>query len=218
MGDGPPRQVRVGGLRPGDRLRLLPGDRVLVKDGVGGVAEGGKANGIYVLLSKRYDTAGNVALTLVRDSRYDTTVEAGERFHVRVTDGGVGGQNAGKLFVGMGFEFDPSSGDISLVATEAQPRQGHVSVTATAVTNDLQAQFFPGSNDFFGDTITAIAPGGIRSDSNRLLFDDVLLRSGDLVLIRNPIVEYDQDGDRTGGVVDRSVGIYEVLREGRHMF
>ncbi len=33
LGDGPPRQVRVGGLRPGDRLRLLPGDRVPV-DGV----------------------------------------------------------------------------------------------------------------------------------------------------------------------------------------
>jgi Cu2+-exporting ATPase len=33
LGEGPPRQVRVGGLRPGDRLRLLPGDRVPV-DGV----------------------------------------------------------------------------------------------------------------------------------------------------------------------------------------
>ncbi|WP_254966257.1 MULTISPECIES: cation-translocating P-type ATPase [unclassified Cyanobium] len=30
LGEGPPRQVRVGGLRPGDRLRLLPGDRVPV--------------------------------------------------------------------------------------------------------------------------------------------------------------------------------------------
>jgi Cu2+-exporting ATPase len=28
--DGPPRPVRVGGLRPGDRLQLLPGDRVPV--------------------------------------------------------------------------------------------------------------------------------------------------------------------------------------------
>ncbi len=33
LGEGPPRPVRVGGLRPGDRLRLLPGDRVPV-DGV----------------------------------------------------------------------------------------------------------------------------------------------------------------------------------------
>ncbi|WP_396099581.1 heavy metal translocating P-type ATPase [Cyanobium sp. WAJ14-Wanaka] len=33
MGEGPPRSVRVGGLRPGDRLQLLPGDRVPV-DGV----------------------------------------------------------------------------------------------------------------------------------------------------------------------------------------
>ncbi|MDA0718433.1 MAG: heavy metal translocating P-type ATPase [Cyanobacteria bacterium] len=33
FGDGPPRPVRVGGLRPGDRVRLLPGDRVPV-DGV----------------------------------------------------------------------------------------------------------------------------------------------------------------------------------------
>ncbi len=30
VGDGPPRPVRVGGLRPGDRLQLLPGDRVPV--------------------------------------------------------------------------------------------------------------------------------------------------------------------------------------------
>ena len=40
VGDGPPRQVRVGGLRPGDRLRLLPGDRVPV-DGL--VLEGESA-------------------------------------------------------------------------------------------------------------------------------------------------------------------------------
>ena len=40
VGDGPPREVRVGGLRPGDRLRLLPGDRVPV-DGL--VLEGESA-------------------------------------------------------------------------------------------------------------------------------------------------------------------------------
>ena len=33
LGDGLPRRVRVGGLRPGDRLRILPGDRLPV-DGV----------------------------------------------------------------------------------------------------------------------------------------------------------------------------------------
>ncbi len=33
LGDDPPRLVRVGGLRPGDRLRILPGDRLPV-DGV----------------------------------------------------------------------------------------------------------------------------------------------------------------------------------------
>ena len=30
LGDGPPRQVPVAGLRPGDRLRILPGDRLPV--------------------------------------------------------------------------------------------------------------------------------------------------------------------------------------------
>ncbi len=38
--DGPPRQVRVGGLRPGDRIQVLPGDRIPV-DGV--VLEGDSA-------------------------------------------------------------------------------------------------------------------------------------------------------------------------------
>jgi len=46
LGDGPPRQVRVGGLRPGDRLRLLPGDRVPV-DGV--VREGASAVDVSAL-------------------------------------------------------------------------------------------------------------------------------------------------------------------------
>ena len=46
LGDGPPRQVRVGGLRPGDLLRLLPGDRVPV-DGV--VREGASAVDISAL-------------------------------------------------------------------------------------------------------------------------------------------------------------------------
>ncbi len=40
LGEGPPRPVRVGGLRPGDRVQLLPGDRVPV-DGV--VREGAAA-------------------------------------------------------------------------------------------------------------------------------------------------------------------------------
>jgi Cu2+-exporting ATPase len=40
LGDGMPRPVRVGGLRPGDRVQLLPGDRVPV-DGV--VLEGTSA-------------------------------------------------------------------------------------------------------------------------------------------------------------------------------
>jgi Cu2+-exporting ATPase len=46
VGDGPPRQVRVGGLRPGDRLRLLPGDRVPV-DGL--VLEGESAVDVSAL-------------------------------------------------------------------------------------------------------------------------------------------------------------------------
>jgi len=46
MGEGPPRPVRVGGLRPGDRLQLLPADRVPV-DGV--VLEGHSAVDVSAL-------------------------------------------------------------------------------------------------------------------------------------------------------------------------
>ena len=46
LGDGPPRPVRVGGLRPGDRVRLLPGDRVPV-DGL--VLEGYSAVDVSAL-------------------------------------------------------------------------------------------------------------------------------------------------------------------------
>jgi P-type Cu2+ transporter len=46
VGDGQPRPVRVGGLRPGDRLRLLPGDRVPV-DGL--VLEGQSAVDVSAL-------------------------------------------------------------------------------------------------------------------------------------------------------------------------
>lgn len=46
VGEGPPRAVRVGGLRPGDRLRLLPGDRVPVD---GRVLEGESAVDVSAL-------------------------------------------------------------------------------------------------------------------------------------------------------------------------
>ena len=46
VGDGQPRPVRVGGLRPGDRLQLLPGDRVPVD---GWVREGESAVDVSAL-------------------------------------------------------------------------------------------------------------------------------------------------------------------------
>ncbi len=46
LGDDPPRLVRVGGLRPGDQLRILPGDRLPV-DGV--VLEGRSALDVSAL-------------------------------------------------------------------------------------------------------------------------------------------------------------------------
>ncbi len=46
LGDDPPRQVRVGGLRPGDRILVLPGDRLPV-DGV--VCDGDSALDVSAL-------------------------------------------------------------------------------------------------------------------------------------------------------------------------
>ena len=190
---------------------LVPGDRVLVKDGISinGIVDMA-ANGIYVVASRTYDTAGKVTVALVRDSRYDTTAELARRVFVRAVDG----SHAGKLFVGNGFDFNKKSGAYPLAASEGRPRDGHVSVLATAVTSRLEAKFSPGAIDVFGDTITSLSAGSIRNDDNRLLFDDVQLGKDDLVLIRIPVAEYNDSGLLTGEVEPRSVGIYQVIEEG----
>ena len=77
MGDGPPRQVRVGGLRPGDLVQLLPGDRVPV-DGV--VQEGTSAVDVSALTGEPLPLQAEVGTELAAGS---LNLEAPLRLEVR---------------------------------------------------------------------------------------------------------------------------------------
>ena len=77
MGDGQPREVRVGGLRPGDGVQLLPGDRVPV-DGV--VLEGTSAVDVSGLTGEPLPLQARVGTELAAGS---LNLEAPLRLEVR---------------------------------------------------------------------------------------------------------------------------------------
>ncbi|MFM7264930.1 MAG: heavy metal translocating P-type ATPase, partial [Cyanobium sp.] len=65
LGDDPPRRVRVGGLRPGDRVRILPGDRLPV-DGV--VREGCSSLDVSALTGEPLPQTATVGTALAAGS------------------------------------------------------------------------------------------------------------------------------------------------------
>jgi hypothetical protein len=205
-----------------DVTTLRLNDRILVKNGGGGV--GNQANGIYTIVGINYpvgDTS-HMFLNLVRSNDADTTAELAQKHYVRISDGQtlrnqvwtadgsertIGGQ---PVYLGWGLNneyrfanvFDNEVGNVPVHVTPIESRTGFVAAKAVA-TVPLLIGAEAATYDFNQNTIT-----GTGGDFRVPRFNGVEVFEGDLVLVRYGA------GDGAGLVDRRSPGLYVVAFEG----
>ncbi len=205
-----------------DVTTLRNGDRILVKNGGGGVA--GRANGVYTIIGIEYPVGDTsyVNIDLVRSSDSDTTTDLAEKHYVRVAEGTV---NRGKVFTadgstrnpdgtavyngwgnGLRFSnvFDNNVSTTPVVVSPIASSPGFVNARAIT-TLPLLTGSYAGSYDGGAGTITGTGPGFAIP-----AFDGVNVVVGDLVLVR-----YGAASTADSSKIDpQSAGLYVVASIG----
>jgi len=210
-----------------DVTTLRLNDRILVKNGGGGV--GNQANGIYTIVGINYpvgDTS-HMFLNLVRSVDADTTAELAQKHYVRITDGGHGSELKNRVWTADGSErsvedqpvyggwtdnegndlrfanvFDNRVDDVPVQVTPIESRTGFVAAKAVATVPLLIGAE---AATYARNTGVITGNGG---DFRVPRFNGVEVFQGDLVLVRYGA------GDDAGRVDPQSPGLYEVAFEG----
>jgi len=210
-----------------DVTTLRLNDRILVKNGGGGV--GNQANGIYTIVGINYpvgDTS-QMFLNLVRSGDADTTAELAQKHYVRITDGGHGSELKNKVWTADGSDlsvegqpvyggwidndgnvlrfanvFDNLVDNVPVQVTPIESRTGFVPAKAVATVPLLIGAE---AATYARNTGVITGNGG---DFRVPRFNGVEVLEGDLVLVRYGA------GDDAGRVDPQSPGLYVVAFEG----
>ena len=167
-------------------------------------ANSDSCNGIYGVVGVTYGSSNQVGISLRRATAFDATDELKGRQYVRVTDGGMAGNNssAGKVFASQGFlNQDPSdSSPTPIKVTPVLSRAGFV--TANAITTKTLPARINGSG-----ILEATKFGNIGYFAD--YFDGVVLAGDRLVLVQSQL-----EGSADTGISAQHFGLYEVETPG----
>jgi hypothetical protein len=156
------------------------------------------------VLGARFESQSRMRVNLARATSLDETAELANKHYVRVTDGDF----RGAVYTADGFTVTPptAASPTPIVVTPTLPRAGYVVARASTKRALLASEVAYSATD--GGTIELsqqrVGPIGLAAN----LFDDVVLGQGDLVVIRDGVV------DANGGVYPASPGIYSVSDAG----
>jgi len=213
-----------------DVTTLRLNDRILVRQGAGGV--GNAANGVYTIVGIRYlvgDTS-YCEIDLVRSANADTTSELAQKHYVRVLDGATlrgtvwtadgssRDSDGNPIYRGWGDArqyrfanvFDNVVSDVPVEVRPIESRTGFVVAKATT-TGPLLTGLDSAVYDHNTGTITGTGGDFQIPKFNAVELearDEVVGRAGDLLLVRYGA------GDGSGKVDPRSPGLYEVIDRG----